>query len=394
MFLSVENKLDLFLGVLSQSKYGSIKVLKNNVCIFSHKGCVEGPAAEIKILNEKCLQDFFLKGDLGWAESYIEGNWDTANLTNFLEWGARNFHQFSKYVRGKWFAILYFRIRHLLRKNNESGSKKNISFHYDLGNNFYEKWLDRSMTYSSGMFKSSEENLYQAQINKYEHLAKITDIKNGDKVLEIGCGWGGFSSYLAKKYSTNITAITISKKQYEKAKHKIFKEKLCEKVKVKLLDYRDVKGTFNKIVSIEMFEAVGEKYWPTYFEVLRNNLKSDGLIGLQTITIDDKFFQKYRKFPDFIQTHIFPGGMLPSIEAMNKILESKGLCIKNKKMFGDDYAKTLRYWSDSFENSWENIRTLGFSESFRRLWSYYLGYCEGGFKSGNINVGQFLIKKV
>ena len=163
---------------------------------------------------------------------------------------------------------------------------------------------------------------------------------------------------------------------------------------MKLLDYRDVKGTFNKIVSIEMFEAVGEKYWPTYFEVLRNNLKSDGLIGLQTITIDDKFFQKYRKFPDFIQTYIFPGGMLPSIEAMNKILETKGLCIKNKKMFGDDYAKTLRHWSDSFENSWENIRTLGFSESFRRLWSYYLGYCEGGFKSGNINVGQFLIKKV
>ena len=177
MFLSVENKLDLFLGVLSQSKYGSIKVLKNNVCIFSHKGSLDGPAAEIKLLNEKCLQDFFLKGDLGWAESYIEGNWDTPNLTNFLEWGARNFHQFSKYVRGKWFAILYFRIKHLLRRNNESGSKKNISFHYDLGNNFYEKWLDRSMTYSSGMFKSSEENLYQAQINKYENLAKITDIK-------------------------------------------------------------------------------------------------------------------------------------------------------------------------------------------------------------------------
>ena len=289
---------------------------------------------------------------------------------------------------------MHLRIKHYLKKNSRSGSKKNISFHYDLGNSFYEKWLDESMTYSSAMFKDPEDNLHKGQINKYENLANITGVKENDKILEIGCGWGGFSSFLAKKYLANVTAITISKKQYEKAKQKIYDDKLTDKVDVKLLDYRNINGKYDKIVSIEMFEAVGEKYWSKYFDVLKKNLKSDGSIGLQTITIEDKFFQKYKKFPDFIQTYIFPGGMLPSVEEMDKVITSKGLHITNKTMFGNDYAKTIRIWSESFENSWGCIKSLGFSESFKRLWNYYLGYCEGGFKSGNINVGQFLIKKV
>ncbi len=394
MFFNTQSKLNLFLNVLAQSKYGSISVYKDNKSIFSFKGELPGPAADIKILKEKCISDFFLRGDLGWAESYVDENWETSNLAEFLEWGARNFHEFSRYVRGKWFTILYLRLKHHLKKNSKSGSKKNISFHYDLGNSFYEKWLDESMTYSSAMFKNPKDNLHKGQINKYENLANITDVKENDKILEIGCGWGGFSSFLAKEYSANVTAITISKKQYEKAKQKIFEDKLTDKVDVKLLDYRNINGIYDKIVSIEMFEAVGEKYWSKYFDVLKKNLKSDGSIGLQTITIDDKFFQKYKRFPDFIQTYIFPGGMLPSVEAMNKVMLSRGLHIKNKKMFGNDYAKTIRIWSESFENSWGCIKSLGFSESFKRLWNYYLGYCEGGFKSGNINVGQFLIKKV
>ena len=394
MIFNTQSKLNLFLNVLAQSKYGSINVYKDNKSIFSFKGELPGPDANIKILNEKCISDFFLRGDLGWAESYVNGNWETSNLTDFLEWGARNFHEFSKYVRGKWFTILYLRLKHHLKKNSKSGSKKNISFHYDLGNSFYEKWLDESMTYSSAMFKNPEDNLLKGQINKYENLASITGVKENDKILEIGCGWGGFSSFLAKKYSANVTAITISKKQYEKAKQKIYDDKLTDKVDVKLLDYRNINGKYDKIVSIEMFEAVGEKYWSKYFDVLKKNLKSDGSIGLQTITIEDKFFQKYKKFPDFIQTYIFPGGMLPSVEEMDKVITSKGLHITNKTMFGNDYAKTIRIWSESFENSWGCIKSLGFSESFKRLWNYYLGYCEGGFKSGNINVGQFLIKKV
>ena len=386
-------KADLFYGVLSQAKYGSIEVFYRNELVFSHNGELEGPRAMVTLVNKKCLDDFFLKGDLGWAESYIEKNWESSNLSDFLEWGAKNFHEFSKYIRGKWFIILYLRMKHYLNKNSRSGSKKNISFHYDLGNSFYEKWLDKSMTYSSAMFEKQTDDLFKAQINKYSNLAKITNIRNKDKVLEIGCGWGGFSSYLAKNFSADVTAITISKKQYEKVKEKVFKDKLADKVKVQLIDYREIKGQYDKIVSIEMFEAVGERYWSKYFEILKNNLKNNGSIGLQTITIEDKFFKKYRKFPDFIQTYIFPGGMLPSVEEMTKILKSNGLFIKEQKMFGNDYARTLKLWSRSFEGSWEKIKKEGFNETFRRMWRYYLGYCEGGFKSGNINVGQFLIKK-
>ena len=386
-------KAKLFFSVLSQGKYGSITVYYAKKKIFFHRGVLPGPSAQIRLLKKKCLDDFFLKGDLGWAESYIESNWESSNLSDFLEWGAKNFHEFSKYIRGKWFIILYLRLKHYLNRNSKTGSKKNISFHYDLGNSFYEKWLDKSMTYSSGMFKKESDDLYNAQLNKYRNLAKITDIKNNDKVLEVGCGWGGFSCFLAKNFSADVTAITISKKQYEKVKEKVFTEKLTEKINVKLTDYREIKGLYDKIVSIEMFEAVGEKYWSKYFDVLGSNLKYNGAIGLQTITIEDKFFKKYRKFPDFIQTYIFPGGMLPSIEEMSKVLKSKGLSIEKKQMFGNDYAKTLRMWSKSFENSWENIKKEGFNDAFRRMWRYYLGYCEGGFKSGNINVGQFLIKK-
>lgn len=386
-------KAKLFFSVLSQGKYGSISVYYEKKKIFFHRGVLPGPSAQIRLLKKKCLDDFFLKGDLGWAESYIESNWESSNLSDFLEWGAKNFHEFSKYIRGKWFIILYLRLKHYLNRNSKTGSKKNISFHYDLGNSFYEKWLDKSMTYSSGMFKKESDDLYNAQLNKYRNLAKITDIKNNDKVLEVGCGWGGFSCFLAKNFSADVTAITISKKQYEKVKEKVFTEKLTEKINVKLTDYREIKGLYDKIVSIEMFEAVGEKYWSKYFDVLGSNLKYNGAIGLQTITIEDKFFKKYRKFPDFIQTYIFPGGMLPSIEEMSKVLKSKGLSIEKKQMFGNDYAKTLKMWSKSFENSWENIKKEGFNDAFRRMWRYYLGYCEGGFKSGNINVGQFLIKK-
>lgn len=387
-------KLELFFSVLSQSKYGSILVYYKNKEIFKHSGNLAGPKAEISIKNKKCLDDFFIKGDLGWAESYIEENWDTKNLTDFLEWGAKNFHEFSKFIRGKWYIILHLRLKHFFNRNTKNGSQKNISFHYDLGNNFYKTWLDKSMTYSSAIFKESKDDLYKAQINKYKNLSKLIDVKSSDKILEIGCGWGGFSEFLAKSYKAKITAITISERQYESVKENIFKKKLNEYINVQLTDYRDVRGKFDKIVSIEMFEAVGEKYWKDYFKILRDNLKNNGSIGLQTITIDERFFNKYRKFPDFIQTYIFPGGMLPSIQEMNKVLGSTGLKVDSQFMFGDHYAKTLEYWRGSFDRSWDNIKNMGFNNTFKRMWNYYLSYCQGGFQSGNINVGQFLIKKI
>ncbi len=387
-------KLSLFLSVLSQSKFGNISVNYKKKKIFSHKGEFNGPSTIIDINNKKCLDDFFLKGDLGWAESYIEENWDTPNLTKFLEWGAKNFHEFSKFIRGKWFIILYLRLKHFFNRNTKYNSKKNIKFHYDLGNSFYETWLDKSMTYSSALFEKKKDNLYDAQINKYNNLAKLVDVSPNDRILEVGCGWGGFSEFLAKKYKSHVTAITISKKQYECVKAKVFENKLNEFVTVKLQDYRDISGKFDKIVSIEMFEAVGENYWGNYFNVLRKNLKNEGSIGLQTITIEDRFFKKYRKFPDFIQTYIFPGGMLPSIAEMDKVLEMNGLKIDSQFMFGDHYAKTLEYWRTSFDKSWDHIKKMGFNNTFKRMWYYYLSYCQGGFRSGNINVGQFLIKKI
>ena len=385
--------LDLFLSILSQSKYGKIEIYYNNKSLFSFKSPNKGPNSRIKINNLKCIEYFFMKGDIGWAEAYIENYWETEDLSVFLEWGARNCHYFSHYIRGKWYIIFYLRLKHYLNKNSRIGSKKNIKFHYDLGNEFYSQWLDKSMTYSSAIFQNNKQNLYDAQMNKFEKLAKLCSINHNDNVLEIGCGWGAFSIFLAKSRKSNVTAITISKKQFEEVKRKVFQEGLQNKVDVKLIDYRDLKGKFDKIVSIEMFEAVGEKYWPVYFKVLRNNLKISGKIGLQTITINDNYYKTYKKFPDFIQTYIFPGGMLPSIEVLHETINKSGLKIIEKKLFGKHYAQTIYQWRKSFESSWTNIKNKQFDLNFKRLWQYYLSYCEGGFRSGNINVGQFLIGK-
>jgi len=382
---------NLFCSVLSQAKYGKMKVFNKKHLLFEQNGLKSGPNVKIQIHDFKCVSNFFLKGDLGWAESYIDNMWDTEDLTGFLEWGALNFHCFSDFIRGKWYIILFLRFKHFLNSNSKKGSRKNISFHYDLGNEFYKHWLDKSMTYSSAIFSNKSQKLYDAQINKFNNLVSLCDIKSNDSVLEVGCGWGSFSIYLAKIVKARVTAITISKKQFELVRKRILDENLSDRIDVKLLDYRDLKGKFDKIVSIEMFEAVGEKYWSLFFRILKKNLKIGGKIGLQTITIKDNYFLSYKKFPDFIQTYIFPGGMLPSLYSLNKTLDSEGLRILKENLFGQHYAKTINVWRRSFDSSWIDIKKSGFDISFKRLWSYYLSYCEGGFKSGNINVGQFLI---
>lgn len=390
---STEKSFQLFCAILSQSNYGSISLLYRGKTIFHFKSKEIGPVVKVVIKDLKCIENFFLKGDLGWAESYIEQLWETNDLPAFLEWGARNFHYFSDYIRGKWYVILYLRLKHYINRNSRKGSQQNIKFHYDLGNDFYRSWLDKSMTYSSAIFNSENQSLFDAQINKFKLLSELCNIKPNDNVLEIGSGWGAFSIFLAKNKEANITTTTISRKQYEEVKKKIFLEKLEGRVKVLLTDYRDLRGKFDKIVSVEMFEAVGEKYWSLYFNILNKMLKPSGKIGLQTIVIKDNYFKSYKKFPDFIQTHIFPGGMLPSISALNNTVQSNGLKVIKKNFFGEHYAKTLANWRKSFEASWDEIKLLNFDLNFRRLWRYYLSYCEGGFRSGNINVGQFLISK-
>ena len=389
----MNKSLKLFFSILSQARYGSIAVFHDEKKLFSHKSPNQGPNSKIIINDFKCIDNFLAKGDIGWAEAYIKNYWETNELSLFLEWGARNFHEFTSYIRGKWYVILYLRMRHYLNRNTREGSKKNIKFHYDLGNDFYSRWLDKSMTYSSAIFENNKQELFDAQMNKFQKLADLCSINQNDKVLEIGCGWGAFSIFLAKLRKANVTAITISRKQYEEVKKKVFKESLQNKVNVELTDYRDLNGKFDKIVSIEMFEAVGEKYWPLFFNVLRNNLKVSGKIGLQTITIQDHYYKTYKKFPDFIQTYIFPGGMLPSTQILQRTINQSGLKIIDKNLFGKHYAKTISQWKKSFNASWKDIRDKQFDINFKRLWQYYLSYCEGGFRSGNINVGQFLIGK-
>jgi len=286
------------------------------------------------------------------------------------------------------------RLRHKLRANTRTGSRRNIAAHYDLGNSFYAQWLDPSMTYSAACFETGEEELTTAQTNKFDSLAAILDLQPSDHVLEIGCGWGAFAIHIASRYGCRVTALTVSPSQAEWAREKVAEAGLSDRIEIRLQDYRDVTGQFDKIASIEMFEAVGEEYWPVFFESLSARLRPGGLAGLQVITIEDQRFESYRRNPDFIQMRIFPGGMLPSVGAFTQAASAVGLTLDHARMFGADYAETLKRWRESFEAAWPEIVPLGFDERFRRLWRYYLCYCEAGFRAQTISVGQFRLKPV
>ena len=285
------------------------------------------------------------------------------------------------------------RLHHLLNFNSRKGSRRNISQHYDLGNNFYRRWLDESLTYSSAIFDRPDEPLVTAQSNKYRHLSQMANVRPGQHVLEIGCGWGGFASYLAKEHDCKVTAVTISNEQYDFARQRIQADGLNEKVEILRRDYRDIEGSFDRVVSIEMLEAVGLRYWPVFFEKLRNSLKPGGIAALQVITIADHAWDDYSKNTEFIQRHIFPGGMLPSPEIIAQQSARAGLNYQEDKDFGWHYGETLRRWRDSFDAAWPSIAPLGFDEHFRRLWTYYLAYCEAGFNVGRIDVKQFALQR-
>ena len=283
------------------------------------------------------------------------------------------------------------RLRHKRRNNSKQGSKRNISAHYDLGNEFYSYWLDHSMSYSSALFKNFDEELEIGQKRKYRRLAQELKLKEGDQILEIGCGWGGFAEMAAKEYKCKVVGITLSEAQAKFAQKRMQETQLSNLVDIRIEDYRDVQGTFDKIVSIEMFEAVGEEHWKNYFETIKTHLKPGGMAGLQSITIANEFFEIYKRRPDFIQKYIFPGGILPSESELNYAADSAGLKILDDYYFGKSYAETLRRWQSMFEKKWDDIKSLGFDERFQKMWSYYLSYCEAGFETGHINVGQFLI---
>ena len=329
-------------------------------------------------------------GHVGFAESYLKGEWTSSDLESLLEIMVTNLPEaFS--AKSK-IHLTYNRIIHFFRENTKSRAKKNIQYHYDLGNDFYKLWLDKTMTYSSAIFKNEKESLAEAQENKYQLLIDSLDIKPHHKVLEIGCGWGGFAEYAAKKVGCTIKGITISPSQLKFATKRIKELNLDNKVSLELCDYRDLKGKYDRVVSIEMIEAVGEKYWRNYFKKIKDVLKKDGLAGIQVILINNKSYQKYSKSVDFIQKYVFPGGMLPSQEKLNENYVNAGLIEINSHSFGKSYAKTLTIWHKEFLNSLSSIKKLGFDIKLERIFKYYFSYCKAGFNSERIDVAQKIIK--
>lgn len=354
----------------------------------------DGPNAVIDIHDFAFIKHAMAGGDVGFADAYIEGLWSTPDLTSVLRFFSVNFESAGQLARGGWIVRSMNMLRHVFsRRNSRAGAKKNIIAHYDLGNEFYAHWLDPSMTYSSALFSNPNQSLHQGQKNKYREICDRIDAGPASHLLEIGCGWGGFAEFAAKERGSKVTCLTISPSQRDYAAARMQKEGLGERVSIQLEDYRDHFGEYDGIASIEMFEAVGQSFWPSYFGKIYSCLKEGRRAALQIITIDDALFDRYRKRVDFIQQHIFPGGMLISEKVLKDQFSLAGLRHDGVLYFGQDYARTCREWARAFNESWDDIQTLGFDEPFRRLWNFYLSYCEAGFTEGRINVGQFQVTR-
>ena len=383
----------LILQLATRLQIGSITLVLPDGRAFRRDGVEPGPNGILLIRNYRFGPRVMKGGNIAFGESYIDGDWDSPDPSSLVEMLSRNSKYIEDVMRSKGFYRLFQRVVHLLNRNTKSGSKRNIHAHYDLGNEFYSQWLDPSMTYSSARFEKPGEDLTHAQLNKYRSLARNIGLQQGHEVLEIGCGWGGFAEFAAGEVGCKVTGITISKEQLEFAQKRIFEKGLNEKVELRFQDYRDVDEKFDRIASIEMFEAVGEEYWPSYFQKVRDSLKDGGVAGLQIITISDDFFDNYRRGTDFIQRYVFPGGMLPSISALKSQVSNVGLVWDRADAFGQDYAATLGAWRDKFIAKWPVIKNMGFDDRFQRLWKCYLSYCEGGFRSGSIDVMQISLRR-
>jgi len=358
------------------------------------EGATPGPEARLIVHDYDFIKRTISNGTIGFGEGYMAGEWDTPDLSVLLEVLASNYARFEKVSFGTPFMAALNVMEHAFhRANSRSGSKKNIQAHYDLGNAFYSRWLDSTMTYSAARFERPGEALSEAQKRKYRTLCESMDLKPDHHVLEIGCGWGGFAEFAAKDVGAKVTAITISEEQFRFAKERMFREGLNERADIRLVDYRDVGGRFDRVASIEMFEAVGERYWPTYFDKVRDSLKPGGQAGLQVITIREEYFDHYKRTPDFIQKYIFPGGMLPSEERLRAATDRAGLSWGPISRFGVCYADTLAEWARRFEAAWDDIGRLGFDERFRKLWRFYLSYCEAGFRTERTDVVQLSLTK-
>jgi cyclopropane-fatty-acyl-phospholipid synthase len=360
---------------------------------FRAEGSNPGPVAEFTVHDTDLFARLIREGDLGFCEAYLEGGWTTPNLQALMDFVHAGNDGIYDGFPGMGMIRTFEKFRHWLRSNSRSQARRNIAHHYDLGNDFYGLWLDETMTYSSAMFRTGQEPLERAQIQKYESMVEQMDARPGDHVLEIGCGWGGFAEYAAGERGLRVTGLTISRAQHDFAVERIARAGLSDRVKIKLQDYRDERGSYDGIASIEMFEAVGEKYWPVYFETLRERLKPGRNATLQIITVQDRRWEVYKRGVDFIQKYIFPGGMLPSPSALRREIERAGLALRGSIEFGESYSQTLRRWHERFNARWDQIAGMGFDERFQRMWNFYLTSCAATFQHGNCDVTQITVTR-
>ncbi len=372
---------------------GRLDIVLDDGRRFRLEGAQPGPVAELHVHETDLFARLLREGDLGFCEAYMDGWWSTPDLQAFLDLISDGNEALYDHYPGSRVVRVLERLRHWLRSNNKFQARRNIAHHYDLGNDFYRLWLDDSMTYSSALFHTGQESLEKAQEQKYAAMVDAIGARPGDHVLEIGCGWGGFAEYAARERGLKVTGLTISQEQHDYAVARMARAGLSEQVEIRMQDYRDTRGQYDGIASIEMFEAVGERYWPVYFDTLRERLKPGAKATLQVILVPDERFGKYRKGVDFIQKYIFPGGMLPGPGVLREQARRAGLAVAGSQEFADSYSQTLRRWHATFNNRWEDIAQLGFDERFRRMWNLYLTSCAAAFRSGICDVTQITLSR-
>ncbi|MCR9126976.1 MAG: cyclopropane-fatty-acyl-phospholipid synthase family protein [Rhodobacteraceae bacterium] len=374
-------------------KNGRLDMVLPDGRVFRAEGSNPGPVAEMHIHNPDLFARLIREGDLGFCDAYLDEWWSTPDLQAFMDLIHADNEDIYDGFPGMGLVRAFERLRFWLQRNHKAQARRNISYHYDLGNEFYALWLDDTMTYSSALFQTGQESTEKAQIAKYANMVDQMGVQPGDHVLEIGCGWGGFAEYAAGERGLRVTGLTISEEQFKYAKERIEKAGLSHLVDFKLQDYRDEKGSYDGVASIEMFEAVGERYWPVYFDTLRDRLKPGRSATLQIITVADRRWHIYKRGVDFIQKYIFPGGMLPSPSVLRAQVERAGLMVERSVEFGQSYDLTLRRWHETFNAKWDDIAAIGFDDRFRRMWNFYLTSCAATFQSANCDVTQITVSR-
>ena len=384
---------ETFFSVLQRLEIGALEVALPDGRVFAVSGQQTGPAGRINVANPEFFTRMARDGEIGFPEMFMEGWWTTPDLQALLDVLMLNNDQVARGFLGAALVRAYERLRHWLRSNTRRGARRNIAYHYDLGNEFYRLWLDETMTYSSALFSGQGETLRDAQQNKYASICDRMRMTRGDHVLEIGCGWGGFAEYAIRERGARVTGLTLSREQHDYARKRLFDAGLAERAEVVMRDYRDETGIYDGIASIEMFEAVGERYWPAFFRTVRERLEPGRRASLQVITITDHLFERYRRSTDFVQKYIFPGGMLSSPSILRREAADAGLEFLGSVEFSDSYSRTLRDWREAFNSRWDEVANLGFDQRFHRMWNFYLAVCAAGFSAGTTDVTQIALRR-